>query len=83
MGNVVDVRVCVFSVCSGRRYVEMCNAGVCSFRCAAGGGMWRWITWVVLISVFRGMRHVEMCNAGDMWVFVHFGVQQEEVSEDG
>ena len=35
---------CVFYVCSGRRYVEMCNAGVCLFRCAAGGGIWRWVT---------------------------------------
>ena len=59
---------CLFiSVCSGRRYVEMCNVvdvRVCSFRCAAGGGMWRWVTWA-------------MCRC------VHFGVQLEEVCGDG
>ena len=52
----------------------MCNAGVCLFRCAAGGGMWRWITWAicgwVLISVFRGMRYVEMDNVGDVCLFI-------------
>ena len=58
--------VCLFiSVCSGRRYVEMCNVGdvrVCSFRCAAGGGMWRWVTWSMCGCVFFCVQREEVCE---------------------
>ena len=42
----------------------MGNVGVCSFRYAAGLGMWRWITWAMCVCSFR-------CAAGGgMWRWV-------------
>ena len=66
MDNVGDVWVFIL-VCSGRRYVEMCNVGdvrVCVF------------------SVCSGRRYVKMCNVGDVRVCVFFCVQREEVCGD-
>ena len=43
---------------------------VCSFRCSAGGGMWRWVTRAMcgclIVLVCSGRRYVEMDNAGDV-----------------
>ena len=68
MGNTGDMRVYVpFFV----QREEVCRdvqrgrcAGVCSFRCVAGGGMWRCVTWAMCGCVHFGVQLEEVCGDG-------------------